>query len=251
MDGQSQDPHLSRLQTLWSQVLEAHDEQADARQAAREALLRRYAGAVRRYLLTALRDPHAADDLAQEFALRFLRGDFRRADPERGRFRDYVKTAVLNLIADHHRRGRNRPGALPADDLGPADSEEPGDRGDSQFRASWRDELLDRAWEALAQLERETGRPLHTVLKFRATNPKLGSVEMAEQVGKQLGKPVTAAGVRQTLHRARERFADLLLAAVADSLEHPTADRLEEELGELGLLEYCRPALDRRRGESG
>jgi hypothetical protein len=31
---------------------------------------------------------------------------------------------------------------------------------------------------------------------------------------------------------------------VAHSLENPTADKLAEELAELGLLEYCRPALE-------
>ena len=39
--------------------------------------------------------------------------------------------------------------------------------------------------------------------------------------------------------------ADLLLDEVAQSLEAPTAERLQEELAELTLLEYCRSALDR------
>jgi hypothetical protein len=37
-----------------------------------------------------------------------------------------------------------------------------------------------------------------------------------------------------------------LLDEVRHSLENPEADHLEEELIELGLLEYCRPALERR-----
>ena len=44
---------------------------------------------------------------------------------------------------------------------------------DGVVRESWRDELLERAWQALAEVERETGRPLHTVLKFRATNSRM------------------------------------------------------------------------------
>jgi DNA-directed RNA polymerase specialized sigma24 family protein len=48
-----------------------------------------------------VRDPEVADDLAQEFALRFLRGDFQRADPERGRCRDYLKRALINLVHDY------------------------------------------------------------------------------------------------------------------------------------------------------
>ena len=242
MDGPTNETRLSGVQTLWSQLRLAHDDASAAQRAAREALLRRYAGAVRRYLIAVVRDREAADDLAQEFALRFLRGDFRNADPGRGRFRDYVKVAVLNLVTDHHRRQKARPVAVPPEGLNLADTADP---EDGVFRESWRDELLDRAWEALAGVERETGRPLHTVLKLRAGHPKASSTELAELVAARLGKPVTAVGVRQTLHRAREKFAELLLDAVADSLEAPTRERLGEELEELGLLGYCKPMLER------
>ncbi len=64
----------------------------------RDQLMCRYAGAVHRYLLKALGDSDAAAELNQEFALRFLRGDFRHGDPIRGRFRDYVKRTVQNLM---------------------------------------------------------------------------------------------------------------------------------------------------------
>jgi hypothetical protein len=49
------------------------------------------------------------------------------------------------------------------------------------------------------------------------------------------------------LHRARDAFAEMLLDEVMDSLEVASLDDAEEELIELELLEYCRPALDRRR----
>jgi RNA polymerase sigma-70 factor (ECF subfamily) len=68
---------------------------------------------------------------------------------------------------------------------------------------------------------------------------------MAEQLSPQLGKPLTAAGVRQMLHRARDRFAGLLLDEVAHSLDQPSVEDIEQELLELGLLEHCRPALRR------
>src|SRR6266545_3004593 len=94
---------LSRIATLWSVVFEAHsDEKADA-DLARRRLLMRYHAPVYRYLLGATRDEDAAGDLCQEFAIRFLRGDFQRADPQRGRFRDYVKKALVNLVNDFHR----------------------------------------------------------------------------------------------------------------------------------------------------
>jgi hypothetical protein len=42
-------------------------------------------------------------------------------------------------------------------------------------------------------------------------------------------------------------FADRLLDAVMGSLEEPSLDEAEQELMELGLLDYCRTALMRRR----
>jgi hypothetical protein len=71
---------------------------------------------------------------------------------------------------------------------------------------------------------------------------------MAEHFSATLGKPVTAGWVRQTLYLARDQFAEILMAEVAASLKDPSRDQLERELGELGLLKYCRPALDRKQG---
>ena len=83
---------------------------------ARAALVHRYRGAIYRYLLGAVRNPDVADDLAQDFALRLVRGDFRNADPERGRFRDLVKTVLFHLIVDYQRRQKAQPRALPPDE---------------------------------------------------------------------------------------------------------------------------------------
>ena len=88
------------------------------------------------------------------------------------------------------------------------------------------------------------------MLRLRADHPNLSSRELAIQLGARLGKPMTALGVRQMLHRARERFADLLVEKVAQTLGGPTDERLEEELIDLELYEYCRVAL-RRRDEDG
>ena len=46
------------------------------------------------------------------------------------------------------------------------------------------------------------------------------------------------------VHRSREEFAQILLREVADTLDDPTRAGIEEELIELGLLEYCRPVLE-------
>jgi RNA polymerase sigma-70 factor (ECF subfamily) len=237
---------LSQIATRWSKIFQAHQGEKDAAGAAQKVLMERYGGAVYRYLLASLRDADLADELAQEFAYRFLRGDFRRADPQRGRFRDFVKTAVLNLIVDHHRRKKTRPQPLPTDELNAAAPVQGPEDLDRQFVESWRNELLTRTWEALARVEGQTGQPCHTVLRFRADHPELRSAQLAAQLTEQLGKPVTANWVRQMLLRARTKFADLLLDEVAASLDDATTEQVQQELMDLGLLDYCQPALLRR-----
>jgi RNA polymerase sigma-70 factor (ECF subfamily) len=239
------DPRLSRISTRWDLLLQAHGGEGEALSEARRLLLRRYCGAVYRYLRAAVRDPHAAEELSQEFALRVLRGDFRRADPGRGRFRDFVKTALYHLIVDYHRGRQKQPGPLPA-----TDSELPaaadGAPGDQEFLDRWREELLERAWEALADVERQTGQLYYTVLRWRAEHPRSAAAELAEQLAARQGRAFTDAGVRQTLHRAREKFAALLREEVAHSLETADPARLDQELIDLGLFAYCRPARARR-----
>jgi len=113
---------------------------------------------------------------------------------------------------------------------------------DLDFDDSWREQLLVRTWDRLNQ-----SHPLfHDVLRFRVQHPKIESADMADQLGCRLGRPFTAAGVRQTLHRAREKFADLLLDEVAHTLDNPTVERLQEELADLKLLDYCSSALKSR-----
>ena len=248
------DLHLSRIQTVWSMVRQAHGDHA-AVQSAQQLLLDRYGGAVRRYALAALRDEDGADEVFQEFALRFVRGDFGAADPERGRFRAFVKTVVYRLIVDYQRRKKKlgREGQLHSAVAELSDPGEPasaaGNEPDTEalFQASWRDELLARCWGKLAEYECTSGKPYHTVLRYRVKHPEARSGELADGLSKLMGKPLNAGAVRVTLHRARDAFADLLLDEVINSLADSSLDAAENELIELDLLSYCKPALDRRR----
>jgi RNA polymerase sigma-70 factor (ECF subfamily) len=231
--------------TLWTLVRQAHAEPGEEVAAAQRALLDRYGGAVRRYLLGSLRDRDAAEEVFQEFAYRLLHGDLGRADSDRGRFRDYVKGMLFHLVANWHNQQRRRPQALAAEPAAPTPPSMPDE--DRAFLENWRAELLARAWAALSACEQQTGQPCYTVLRLRADQPQLRSPELAQRLSESLGRPFTAVAVRQALHRARDRFADLLLDEIRHSLSDPTTDRLEQELLDLGLLSYCQPALDRLR----
>jgi len=112
-------------------------------------LVLRYSGAVYRYLVGALRDSDAAADLAQEFAVRFIRGDFRRASPDRGRFRNYLKSALINLVNDYHTEPSGPAAAAVTGTPPSRPPRRPRTATPTSCRAGGA-ELLDRTWKALA-----------------------------------------------------------------------------------------------------
>ena len=242
---QPDDARLSRIETLWSVVRQASDQNPTDAQNAQQKLLDQYGGAIRRYLFASLKDGDAADEVYQEFALRFVRGDFRNADPEKGRFRGFVKTVIFRLIVDYHRRCKRER----HDDLTEAHDpvEFPAKQMDEEFTASWRSELLGQAWNRLQDRESSTGKPFYTVLRFRADHPEMRSPEIAKELSLQLGREINAGNARVLVHRARDMFADVLLETVQQSLAEDSTDELEQELMALNLLSYCKPALERRR----
>jgi|SRR6056297_812626 len=238
------DQHLSQIVTLWSVVRRAHDGKADSIRTAQQEMLDRYGGAVRRYLLGALRDPDAADEVFQEFALRFVRGDFHSADPGLGRFRSYLKTVVYRLIVDYQRKQRRQGRQQPLPDDGPGFVAETENQSDERFLQSWRDELLTRAWQELEELSRREETLHYEVLRLRAEQPSLRSMELAEKLSQSQGKAMTAGNVRVLLHRARQRFAERLLEQVSHSLATNDREQVEQELITLNLHDYCRESLD-------
>src|SRR5437870_4779704 len=136
MDPRELAQNLSRISTRWSALRQAHQGPEKAAAAARQELMERYCGAIYRYLLSAVRDPHAAEDLTQEFALRFVRGRFRNADPKRGRFRDYVKTSLFHLVDDYRRRQARAPRPVSLENNEPADTTSPTEDADRAFLES-------------------------------------------------------------------------------------------------------------------
>jgi RNA polymerase sigma factor (sigma-70 family) len=233
---------LSRISTKWTLMIQAH-QAGDNETAARAEIIEHYTRAVYRYLLGAVGDADAAEELAQEFALRFLRGDFHRARPERGRFRNYLKSALVNLVNDHHRKRQAAPGPLPADT---PDRMDAASDAEANFAASWREEVLERTWQALAE-----GNPTYyAVLLLHVQRPDLASPQLADVIAAEVGKPMNAPLVRKTLQRAQEKFAKLLVDEVNTTLETPLEDDLRLELEELDLLRYCRSVLKRRAAES-
>ena len=245
------DLRLSRIETLWSVVRQANEGSVEKARQAQQTLLDRYGGAVRRYLLGSLRSEDAADEVFQEFALKLVSGAFQKADASHGRFRSFLKTTLFHLIVDYQRRGkRNATRALLGDTPDRPFCEDRLAEEDRAWTRSWREELLAKGWAALAQTEQSTGTPYYTVLRFRSEHPDLRSQEIADQLNGKVGKKLGSSSVRVLIHRARELLAEQVLDLVLDSIDNASLDECEQELIDLNLLEYCRSALQRRRGET-
>lgn len=230
---------LSGIETRWSLIRNANESEGNA---AMGKVVERYGPAVKRYLLAALRNEEAADEVFQEFALRLVRGDFRNASEHKGRFRSLIKTALYHLIVDWH-RNRNRRSrletgtpveAVAVDDL--ADPVEP-------FSLVWRETLLESAWSRLLQLQQHSGKPYHTILKLRVDHPELSTAKLQTLSESRGMKAYSPNAFRVLLHRARKRFAALLLEQVRESVQSPNETAVEMELIELGLHHSCKPVL--------
>ena len=122
------------------------------------------------------------------------------ADPGRGRFRDFVKTALYHLIVDFQSRRQSVavPAAAESEELSAADLA----ALDRDFTSRWREEMLAKAWEALAAVQAQTGEPLHAAWRLRGERPDLKPDALATELGTRLGRPISARDVRQIVHRA-------------------------------------------------
>lgn len=242
-------PHISRISTIWTLVRQAHaSADGELRESAQEQLLERYSGAIYRYLLKLEGNAEAADELFQEFAVGFIQGRYRHANPEKGRFRDYVKTSVIRLA---HRHRRQQPKDLLVGEGVPevvSPELPPNEADEIAFRDSCREELLAEAWQRLSREQETDGHAYFTVLDYRARNPESTSEQAAADLSREAqGRgSFTAASVRKTLQRARVRFAEILLEQVRSMLGSDSVEDLEQELVDLQLHAWCRSALPSR-----
>jgi RNA polymerase sigma-70 factor (ECF subfamily) len=232
---------LDQIQTRWSVLRRAHASATLSGDSARHFLVVRYGPAVRTYVGAILRNPHDADELAQDVVLRLLRGDFARADPDRGRFRDLLKTAIRNMVRNHADKAGRRQGV----DYDLTQAAQPANEdADPAWDEAWRANLLDLAMAGLQEYEQtHPGSVTYSVLKLRTDFPDAPVEDLAARLAGKTGKPVRADAFRQQLRRARVRFAEHLIREVADGLDDPAPARVQDELAALGLLEMIRDFL--------
>jgi hypothetical protein len=207
----------------------------------------RYGPAIQGYLSALLKDPHAVEEVSQDFLLHVLQTGFVQEGDVRGRFRAYLITAVRNAALSHLRRkqpARADSAALqhvaaPQEDLLAADQ---------AWLTEWRRCLLASVWEALEEHQRRApGNLGYTVLRLTADHPDEDSRQLAARAAAATGRPLQPEAFRKQVSRARRLFAELVVKEVERTLKDPTPERVDEELVSLNLLKYVRPFLDEPR----
>ena len=170
-----------------------------------------------------------------------------RARQDRGRFRDYLKKIVRNAAFNF----LNRQQPPQHSDAGLLDVPAPTESQrfpDQEWVVQRRRCLLKRAWKHLEKHEQRTPDNLfHTVLGLCARHPNEDSKSLAERVNQDTGKVLRPDAFRKQVSRARHKFAQLLVKEVAQTLERPEPEDVEEELADLGLMVYVQNYLPLRR----
>lgn len=224
--------------THWSVVLTATEEASAAAGEALEHLCRAYWYPLYAHVR---RRGHAADeaqDLTQAFFARLLQRSFLQAvDPNKGRFRAFLLTALDHFLANEWRRARAQKrgcGRL----VGSLDEE----IAEGRYRQEPRhyespDRLFERRWalavleHAMHRLEVEHAASAKAAL-FAALKPLLGGdrdelphARLAAQLG------LTENAFNLALFRARRRLGELIRLEIAQTVARP--EEVDDELRHL------------------
>lgn len=210
--------------TQWSVILAA-----PGNAQALEKLLRLYWGPIYAYIRRTGARPDAAIDLTQDFITRVMleRGLIEKANPDRGRFRAFVKSALRNYLTDQHRRDHSRErapsaplaGSAALDALEPPADADPADAFDRQWAATILSTTLDRVENDC----RANDQHLHWAA-FRQTviEPALAAAAppALEAVARDLGVDTTDR-VSSMIQTVRRKFRRTLRQIVEETLADP------------------------------
>jgi RNA polymerase sigma-70 factor (ECF subfamily) len=183
-------------------------------------------------------DPDGAQDLTQSFFAHILeKNSLGLADPERGRFRAFLKVAFKHHVANEYRRqraerrgGGSEPLRL---DLEEAESRyrvEPvaASTPEVEFERHWARVLLARSLE---RLEEEMGDDQEGV-RYRLLEPYLTGRPTGKtyaQIARTLGS--TDGAVRMAIHRMRRRWGEILRDEISQTVADP--QQVEDEMRHL------------------
>jgi RNA polymerase sigma-70 factor (ECF subfamily) len=224
--------------TQWSVVLSAAAGDGSRSHRALARLCEAYWYPIYAHLRRLRNSPDAAQETTQGFFAHLLATDaVRVADPERGRFRAFLKVSLHNFMsherqraAAHKRGGGQEPLSLDFTGAEASYRHEPShtDTPEALFERSWARTILGRALERLrseqtSPLQRDRLRRLEPLLTSQPSD--LPYARVAAELG------MSEPAVKVSVHRLRRRFGQLLRAEVAETVRDET--QVDDELRHL------------------
>lgn len=207
-------------------MLHAGRSQPTLAQNALAALCRTYWPPLYAYVRRRGQSAHDAQDLTQAFFARLLeRGWIQRADPDKGRFRTFLLTALQRFLSDEWDRARalKRGGALPPVSLDALEA----DYQSAAATTLSADRLYDRQWalalldRTLQRLEAECARAgradefAHLKPFLTADREELHYADVARAAG------LTEGAARVAVHRLRRQYRRLFREEIAQTVDTP------------------------------
>jgi len=208
--------------TRWSLVLAATRKDAPESATALEAICRAYWQPLYTYVRRCGQTEHDAQDLTQEFFRRLLEKRWlEAADPEKGRLRTFLITALKHFMSNEWRRAmtqRRGGGQTHA----PCDTAFAETQPTPESHALTPDEMFDRQWAltmlnlTVKRLEGETaGKPGEFDALKGCLMAARGAIDYVA-LGEKLG--VKEATARVAAHRLRKRFREIYREEIGQTL---------------------------------
>ena len=214
--------------THWSVVLSAGQLNSSRASESLEKLCRAYWPPLYSYVRRQGRGPEEAQDLTQAFFAKLLEKNFwARADPQKGRFRSFLLTALRHFLADERDRGKTakRGGGLALISLDEQASEQrfleglsQNLSGEQQFDRQWAATVLEQARTKLRQECAASGKSgLYD--RVSLVDGQNESAVPHALIAQELGMSISA--VKSAVSRLRARYGELVRQEVAHTVSNP------------------------------
>ncbi len=225
--------------TQWSRVARAVEPAGVDARAAMEELCSAYWYPLYAFIRRMGQNEVDALDLTQEYFARLLQKPvLSAADPDRGRFRAFLKADCRFFLRDCHDRDQARKrggGHAPISiDACAAAARYGVERADSLtperlFDRAWGLALLALALDRVANEYETSGRgAIFEGLQSTLTGSRSGSYS---DIASQLG--LSESAVQQAAHRLRKRYKQALRDEIGATLDDPTDEAVDSEIREL------------------
>jgi RNA polymerase sigma-70 factor (ECF subfamily) len=224
--------------THWSVVLAAGDATSPQAETALERLCRTYWFPLYAFIRRQGHDPHAAQDLTQEFFCRFLQSHaLGSVVPERGKFRTFLIAALKHFLANEwDKANRLKRGAgkevFSWDGLAPEEQYrlEPAEAPDAEksFDRQWAQTLVAATLARLRQecVAEDTESRFEALKVFLSGNPEgVSYADAAQPLG------LSEGAARSAIKRLRQRYGEIFRAEVAQTVTRP--EEVEAEIRHL------------------